>query len=305
MDNLSDVAVFLQVVEAKSFTEAARRLGLSRSVASKAVTRLETRLGVRLLQRTTRRIGLTEAGSALYARAAQALEELREAEREVTRLQAEPRGTLRVTVPMSFGLLHVAPAVPEFLRLHPDLTFDLLMEDRVVDLVAEGYDVAVRISRKDDTSLVERRLAPCRMVVCAAPSYLERHGTPEAPEELRQHDCLGYTYARSPNHWHFRGVDGASQSIHVAGSYRVNNGLALREAALAGLGIVFLPTFYVGDDLAEGRLQAVLLDRTAVELSICAVYPQRRHLPPKVRAFVDFMAGRFGAEPYWDRFLRA
>lgn len=303
MENLTDIAVFLEVVEAKGFTAAARNLDLSRSVASKAVSRLEARLGVRLLNRTTRRTSLTEAGAALHARAARAMEEIREAELEVARLQAHPRGTLRVTVPMSFGLLHVSPAVPEFLRRHPEVKVDLLMEDRTIDLVAERYDAAIRISRKEDSSLVERRIAPCRMVVCAAPSYVERRGAPVTPEDLGDHDCIGYTYARTPHQWHFTGPGGKSLSVHVRGPYQVNNGLAQREAALAGVGVILVPTFYVGEDLGEERLVRLLPRYETPPLSICAVYPQRRHLPPKVRAFVDFMAERFGDEPYWDRFL--
>lgn len=302
MEHLSDIAVFVRVIEAGSFTAAAEQLGLSQSAVSKCVTRLEEHLGTRLLNRSTRKFSLTEAGSALHARGRRALDEIEEAELEVARLQTEPRGVLRVNAPMSFGILHLAPALDEFLQRYPALTVDLQLDDRLVDLVEEGFDCAIRIKALADSTLVARRLAPCRLVVCAAPDYLARHGTPTTPAALREHACLVYTYRDDPNEWVFRGPDGHELKVVVAGRLRCNNGLIHRDAALAGLGILVTPTFYVGDELRSGRLQTILTDYTPIpEPSVYVVYPERRHLSPKVRAFVDFLAARFEPVPYWDR----
>lgn len=302
MEHLSDIAVFVRVIEAGSFTAAAEQLGLSQSAVSKCVTRLEEHLGTRLLNRSTRKFSLTEAGSALHARGRRALDEIEEAELEVARLQTEPRGVLRVNAPMSFGILHLAPALDEFLHRYPALTVDLQLDDRLVDLVEEGFDCAIRIKALADSTLVARRLAPCRLVVCAAPDYLARHGTPTTPAALREHACLVYTYRDDPNEWIFRGPDGRELKVGVAGRLRCNNGLIHRDAALAGLGILVTPTFYVGDELRSGRLQTILTDYTpSPEPSVYVVYPERRHLSPKVRAFVDFLAARFEPVPYWDR----
>lgn len=302
MENLTDIAVFVRVVESGSFTRTADQLALSRAVISKYVSRLEKRLGARLLNRTTRRLSLTEAGAALYARSRDALREIEEAELEIDRLQGEPRGTLKVNAPMSFGILHVAPAVPEFLARHAAVTVDLRMDDRIVDLIEEGFDVAIRIAELQDSTLIARKLAPCRQVVCASTEYLRRHPLPQTPEDLTEHNCIIYTYARSPNIWRFRSANGEDISVPVRGNLRVNNGLAEREAALQGLGIIITPTFYVGDAIRDGRLQVVLNEYAVPELSVYAVYPERKYLQPKVRMFVDFLAQRFGPEPYWDRF---
>lgn len=302
MDNLTEIAVFVRVVECGSFTRAADELGLSRAVVSKHVSRLEERLGARLLNRTTRRLSLTEVGSALYGRSRSALAEIQEAELEVDALQAEPRGTLRLSAPMSFGILHLAPALPEFLARYPALQIDMSLNDQIVDLVAEGFDLAIRISELRDSSLVARRLGPSRQVICASPEYLRCHGLPREPDELRTHNCIVYAYADSPNLWRFLAPGGSEITVPVRGNLRVNNGLAEREAALRGLGVILTPSFYVGEDIQAGRLQVLLSDYRIQELAVYAVYPQRRYLAPKVRAFVDFLAERFGPKPYWDTF---
>lgn len=300
MENLTDVAVFVKVVESGSFTKTAGQLQLSRAVISKYLTRLEARLGVQLLNRTTRRLSLTEAGATLYEASRGALTQIEDAELAISELQKEPRGRLKVNVPVSFGMLHLAPALPDFLTQYPGIAVDMTMEDRIVDLVAEGYDLAVRISSLTDSTLVARKLAPERLVVCATPEYLAKHGTPETPEDLRDHNCILYSY--SPAVWRFTAANGQAIAVPVHGNLRVNNGIAEAEAALAGLGMVMLPTFYLGRYIREGRLQVVLAEYTTDDLGVYAVYPRRKHLAPKVRAFIDFFATRFGPEPYWHKF---
>lgn len=302
MEHLSDIAVFVRVVEAGSFTAAADKLGLSQSAVSKSVNRLEERMGTRLLNRSTRKLSLTEAGAALHERGARALAEIEDAELEITRLQTEPRGVLRVNAPMSFGILHVAPLVPAFLERYPELTIDLQLDDRLTDLVEEGFDCAIRIKALSDSTLVAKRLGPCRQVVCAAPDYWRRHGMPQTPRELKDHAVLTYVNRASPGEWEFRAPDGARIKVQASGRLQSNNGLALTESALRGLGILISPTFYIGAALKQRKLVPALTDHAIVpELDIHAVYPGRRHLSPKVRAFIDFVAERFGPEPYWER----
>ena len=299
MDHLAAMVVFARVVDSHGFSAAARHLGISKSAVSKQVARLEDLLGARLLQRTTRKLALTEVGRVFHEHCTRMLAEAEEAERAVTSLNAQPRGLLRVNAPMSFGVLHIAPALPEFLARHPEMRIDMTLNDRYVDLVDEGYDLAVRIARMSDSALVARKLAPMRHVVCATPDYLARRGTPKTPADLARHDCLGYSYMATGDDWAFQGPQGPV-SVRVSGSLRANNGEALRTAALAGLGILRSPTFIVGPDLKAGRLKPVLCDFVPQDSAIYAVYPHRRHLTPKVRAFIDFLAERFGPEPYWD-----
>lgn len=300
MDSLTDIAVFVQVVDAGSFTAAADKLGLSKSVVSKYVSRLEDRLGARLLNRTTRRLSLTEVGRTFYERSQRGLRELEEAEAEVSRLQEAPRGVLRLNSPMSFGILHIAPALPEFLARYPELSVDMSLDDRWINLVEEGFDLAIRIGELPDSSLVARRLGACRHVVCGAPGYFKQHGVPRTPQDLRDHNAITFKYQDSPNEWHFVSAHGVVMRIPVSGSIQMNNSLGLREALLREAGLTLTPTFVVGTDIKAGRLQAVLADYKSMELSIYAVYPERRHLSPKVRAFIDFMGGRISSIPYWE-----
>lgn len=301
MEALNDIAVFVQVVESGSFTAAAERLGLSRSVVSKYITRLEGRLGARLLNRTTRRLSLTETGHVFFHRSQRGLLEIEEAEAEVSRLQGAPRGKLRINSPMSFGILHIAPLLPEFLERYPDLSLEMNLDDRQVDLVEEGFDLAIRIAELPESSLIARRLAPCRHVVCATPAYLERHGTPQKPRDLQQHNAITFRYQPTPDEWHFVSRQGEVSRVQVGGSLQMNNSLALREALLHDVGLTLIPTFIVGEDLRENRLRAVLTDYRTLEPSIYAVYPHRRHLSPKVRAFIDFLVQKIPASPPWDR----
>jgi DNA-binding transcriptional LysR family regulator len=301
MDNLADVAVFVRVVERGSFTLAADELELSRAVVSKYVSRLEERLGARLLQRTTRRLSLTEAGAALFEASRGALERIEEAESAVAQLQSEPRGRLRVSAPMSFGILHLGAAMAEFARLHPRVTLDVRLDDRFVNLVEEGVDVAVRIGTLTDSTLVARKLSAARALVCASPAYLAEHGEPETPEDLAAHNCLIYSYLSTANVWRFAAPDGREIPVAVTGSFRINNGIVLAEAAAAGHGILLTPSFYVAPLLRDGRLKRILGEYSLPELGIHVVYLQREHIPPKVRAFIDFLAKRFGRKPEWEK----
>jgi DNA-binding transcriptional LysR family regulator len=300
MQNLTDIAIFVKVVELASFTAAAEALGMSQPVVSKSVTRLEEKLGARLLNRTTRRLSLTEAGSELYGRSLRALTEIENAELEVARFQTEPRGMLRVSAPMSFSILHLGPVIQSFLTRFPGVTLELNLDDRQVDLVEEGFDVAVRIGRLQDSNLIARKLAPCRQVLCASPAYLAQRGEPERPEDLLEHNCILYSLVSSPREWRLVGADGEVHVVPINGSLQSNNGLVNRAAALAGGGIALLPTFYLGDQLRSGDLKPVLCKFKPQEIAVYAVYPERRNLMPKVRAFVDFLATTLGPAPPWE-----
>ena len=302
MPRLDEMEVFAEVAEAEGFSAAAGRLNLSKSAVSKQVGRLEDRLGVRLLNRTTRRLSLTEAGTSFYAACRRVLDEAAAAEQAVSNLAAAPRGLLKLNAPMSFGFLHLGPAIPAFHARYPQITVDAAMNDRFVDLVEEGYDVAIRIGALRDSSLVARRLAPCRAVLCASPDYLERRGRPARPEDLAGHDCLLYANNANPREWSLQGPRGR-QTVAVDGPLIANNGDVLCGAALAGMGIARLPTFIVGHQLRRGRLEVVLPDHPLPEQGIHAVYPHGRNLSPKVRVFVDFLADYLGPEPYWDEGL--
>ena len=302
MDNLADIAVFVRIVERGSFTLAAQDLSLSRAVVSKYVTRLEKRLGARLLHRTTRRLSLTEAGAALFEASRGAIERIEEAEAAVAQLQSAPRGRLKVSAPMSFGILHLGPALAEFSRANPAVSLEVKLEDRFVNLVEEGVDVAIRIGTLTDSSLVARRLSSTRQVVCASPEYLAKHGEPEMPEDLASHNCLLYSYSSAVNVWRFTGPDGREIPIAVSGNLRVNNGIVEAEAAVAAMGILMSPSFYVGPLIRAKKLKQILARYRLADLGIYAVYSERSQVPPKVRAFVDFLAKRFGSKPDWDRF---
>lgn len=304
MDRLDDMLAFIKVVDARSFTAAADRLNLSKSVVSRRVADLENRLGARLLNRTTRRLSLTEVGQAFYDRCQRILADLEEAEQAASDLQATPRGRLKLAAPLSFGTQHLAPAITDFMAQHPAIEIDVELNDRYVDLVDEGFDMAVRIGRLRDSSLIARRLAPSRRVLVASPAYLEREGVPETPEDLARHRCLLYTNTPAAEQWQFR-VGNEVKSVRVAGPLRANNGDLLMAAAMAGQGIAVLPTFMCGQALEAGTLHCLLFDCYVSESAVYAVYPQNRHLSSKVRAFVSFLAARFGPEPYWDTALPA
>ena len=303
MENLEDIAIFVRVVDVGSFTGAAEALELSQPVVSKSVTRLEQRLGVRLLNRTTRRIGLTEAGSALYRQASKAIALLDDAQLDIGRYQAEPRGTLRISAPTSFTLLHLRRRLARFLERYPQVTLDLVLEDRVVDIVEEGFDAAIRISVLTSSSVVARRLAPCKQVICASPVYIERHGAPEALEDLLAHNCIVYTLGRDARSWRVLGEDGGEIQLPVRGNAYVNSGELEQVLALEGVGIAMLPTFYVGDALREGKLVRLLEHVRLPEIGVYVVYADRRNLVPKLKALLDFLVESFAGGADWERGL--
>ncbi len=298
--DLNLLAVYARVVDAGSFSEAARRMGTSRSVVSKAVAKLEKSLGARLLNRTTRHLSLTEIGSTVAAYCGRMLEEAEEVEQLAESLNLEPRGTLRVSASVAFGTLHVAPALAEFLSANPYLAMELSITDRLVDLAEEGYDLSIRVTGEPPLSLVARKLAPVRRKLCATPDYFARRGIPLTPADLVRHNCLDYTRSGEQGRWRFTGPEGEI-SVPVTGSLHVDDDEALSQAVLGGLGLALLPTFIVGNELQAGRLQAVLSGYIPVERYVYAMYLPTRHLTTKVRAFIDFLIERIGEEPYWDR----
>jgi DNA-binding transcriptional LysR family regulator len=296
--------VFQRVAATGNLSAAARSLGMSQTMATKHVAALEARLGVDLVHRTTRRLSLTEAGHRYLDAVERILVAVDEADSGAFAQQATVSGTLRIAVPVSFGVREVAPVVAAFTRMHPGVTVDLDLSDRYVDLVEEGVDLAVRIGRMQDSSMIARRIAPCRMLVCASPDYVARNGRPETVADLARHACLSYTLGRmqAPGRWLF-GADGRV-SVAVSGPVRANNGDALLAAAIAGEGLIYEPTFITADALRTGALVRIDLDEAPNELpGIYAVQPGHRLSPAKVRAFVDFVAHRFGPSPPWDRDL--
>lgn len=303
MSLFDDMTAFVRVVEAGSFSGAAQRLGVAKSIVSRRIAALEARLGASLFHRTTRRLGLTEIGVAYAGRARQILADVAEANEIAGRLQSTLRGKLSIAAPMSFGWRHLSGAVAAFLAAHPELEIDLDLNDRTVDLVSEGHDLAIRIGDLPDSSLIARRLSPCRQVVCASPAYLAARGAPLTPADLAVHDGLIYGHRPPPEVWRFR-VGNVWQAA-PPGTRRLaaNNGESLLAAALAGLGVVLLPTFIAGDAVAGGDLSVVLADYELPSASIYVLWPPNRQLSAKVRAFVDFLVERCTGTPYWDQRL--
>ncbi len=289
-DDVQALVVFARVVRDRSFTRAAQQLGTTTSAVSKRVARLEERAGARLLARSTRHVAPTEAGLALYERCLGILREVEDAELFVEGLSHAPRGLLRVSAPVYFGEVFVAPVLAALARQQPELRIDLSLEDRFVDLVGEGFDLAVRVGRVALGSLVARRLARTRSVVAAAPDYLARRGRPLAPKDLLEHDCLRYSLDPLRNRWRFKGAGGQAIVIPITGGFDCNHGGALRQAAVAGLGIAYLPRFYASEALERGDLVTVLDEFCDSEMGIHAVYPGGSHVPPKTRVCVDWLA---------------
>jgi len=298
MDILRAIKAFSQVVESQSFVKAAERLDLSTTAVSKYVADLEGHLQTRLLQRTTRRLGLTETGRAFHERCVQILVELEEAEREAAQEAIVPRGTIRLTTSVNFGMHQVTPAIAAFLARHAEVKFDVSLSDRIVDMVEEGFDLAIRIGGTGAQNLVARKLGEARLIACASPDYIARHGAPATPEDLARHNCLTYEYALR-DAWTFRDATGRERTVRVAGSLNSNNGDLNAVAAVQGVGIALEPDFIVGSELKRGTLVPVLETFEARASPIYAVYPSRRFLPAKVRAFVDFLVERFTGTRGW------
>lgn len=292
MNHLPDLeawGIFAKVAELSSFSGAATELGLSKATVSKAVSRLEDRIGTRLFHRTSRRLSLTETGRVLSVRAAQILAEAEAAEAEASAQSASPRGRVRMAAPMSFGLEHIAPALPDFLRTYPAVTVDLHLSDQIVDMVGEGFDLALRIAALP----VARRLWEVRRLVVASPAYLARRGRPRQPHDLDEHDCLGYAYLSTPDTWRFTGPDGEQQAVPISGPLRANNADALMPALRSGLGIAVQPDFIVWKDLQEGRLEVLMPEWTLPHIALHMVTPSGAHRPAKVTALIDFLVNRF------------
>lgn len=292
------MTAFVRAVELGGFSTAAREMGLTPSAISKLVTRLEDRLGVRLLDRTTRRLALTPEGEAYFHRSQRILSDIEEAENEVASFRAQPRGLLRVNVGTAFGMHQLVPALPEFLERYPEMQVELTLTDRVVDLIEEGADVAIRLGTLGDSSLVARRICELERVVCAAPAYLKRHGTPRKPEDLLEHNCLSVDYAPSLRRWPFASGEGV-RHVEVLGNVSANNADALLNLALLGVGVIRLSEVIVAEALRAGKLVALLADVHHSEpLPLHAVYPQGRHRSPRVAAMVDFLVERFASAPW-------
>ncbi len=293
MDKLSSMQIFVRVVEKGGFSAAAEVSGISPTMAGKHVRQLEEQLGVRLLNRTTRRQSLTEIGQHYFERCKQALLEIEAADASVKEMQLVPRGVLRVTAPVTFGSLMLTDVIAEYLSQYPEVELDLSLNDRAVDLIEEGFEVAIRIGDLPDSSLIARPLQPYRVVVCAAPAYLEKYGTPQIPAHLRDHNCLYFVHVVSNNRWQFFGPAG-KEVIEVCGSFRANNGWALRTAALNGIGIIMQPEALLAEEIASGRLVRLLENYELSHRAMHVLIPSNRKTTPKLKTFVQFVLERFG-----------
>lgn len=302
MDRFACISVFVAAVDEGSLAAAGRRAGLSASMAGKYLSQLEADLKVRLMQRTTRSLNLTDAGRAYYLRCQHILEEFDDANREASDAQRLASGTLRVAAPVSFGAMHMQEVVTRYLAAHPKVDIDISLDDRYVDLQSDSIDVAIRIGRLPDSQLIARRLAPCRMVLCAAPALIEREGLPATPDDLRAAPRLAFSEAVTAGEWALRDQQGRDYAIDGPPRMRANNMQMLTSAALAGMGIAYGPTFVFGEHLKSGRLIELLPEFKAPDLTIHAVYSSSRYVPLKVRVFIDYLASAFGDEPEWDRF---
>lgn len=302
MDRFEEMQTFVRVVDAGSLSAAADRLDIAKSAVSRRLAELESRLGVQLLNRTTRRLNLTDSGRQYYQQCVRLLAELDEAERLVSTDHASLSGTIRIAAPLSFGILHLSPVLDDFLKLHPDVSLDLDLDDRRVSLMDEGVDLGIRIGKLEDSSLIARRLAPARRSLCASPDYLQRYGEPLHPEDLKHHQGLSYSNMPEGQLWQFMDKQGKLISVRVPFRMRANNGDVLLKAAIDGLGILSTVNFVCYQAVAQGLLKPIMCNYTIPQANVYAIYPAQRHLPQKVRALIDYLAQRFGDNPYWDRF---
>ncbi|MEP6876165.1 MAG: LysR family transcriptional regulator [Burkholderiales bacterium] len=301
MDRLRAFEVFVSVVGKQGFARAAEALNTSPANVTRYIGELESHLGTRLLNRHSRKLSLTESGEALFERAKAVLDDVAEAEAVTASATLQPRGRLRINVPLSFGVLHLAPLWPKFAKLYPEVELDIALIDRVVDIVEEGYDLGVRISRTGSATHAARKLATSHNIVCASPAYLRKHGRPKRPSDLTEHTCIGYNYAASADEWKFTDDAGREHGVRVPCVMHTNNGDTARAAALAGMGVIWQPTFLIGADLRAGTLVPLMPGYRMHDIDVLAVYPSRRHLSAKVRVMVDFLAAAFKGVPPWDR----
>ena len=301
MGQLEEMQNFVRVVEAGSISKAAEQLNIAKSGVSRRLSELESRLGVRLLNRTTRQSSLTEAGQLFFERAVKLIGDVAELNASASDQQALLQGSIRLAMPLSFGLDHLSPAIDEFAREHPQLCLNIDFSDHHLDLVERGIDLAIRIADLEDSTLQARRLCPIRILLCASPTYLEAFGTPERPQDLQNHKLLCFD-AGHGSALHLSGADGKTYVVQNKPAMMANNGDFLRDMAVAGHGIVMVPSFIVWQRLATGELVTILDDYCPPQRSAYAVYPQNRYLSHRVRLLIDFLAERFGEHPYWDQF---
>ena len=303
MNELTQIKSFVALVESGSISKAAERMDIAVSAVSRRLKELESSLGVQLVQRTTRKMHITEAGEKFYRRCGRLLDDLEEAKHEASNTATALSGTLRIATPLSFGVAHLSPAIAAFMHLHPQIKIELDMSDRRIDLVEEGLDLAIRIGTLEDSSLMARKLASVRHVVCASPDFLNRHGIPSTPQDLSALPALCYGNLSQPDTWHYHDKDSKPGQVKVPMRMRANNGDALVEAAIAGLGVLCEPSFIVHGSVERGVLKPLLTDYQWNPMGIFAVYPQTKHMPTRVRAFIDFLVSSFGDTPYWEHFL--
>jgi DNA-binding transcriptional LysR family regulator len=304
MDRFENMGTFIRVVEAGGISAAADRLGVAKSAVSRRLKELEEHLGVELFHRTTRQMNLTDTGRAFYHQAVRILDDVLEAEIATSQAHGTLKGSLKIALPSSFGLMHIGPAINDFLKEHPQVEFDLDFNDREVDLIQEGFDLAIRIANLPDSSLIARRFAPVKTVMCASPDYLEQMGIPRSPDELIEHQCLVYSLLRDFEYWHLSDTRGNEIKTRIHPYLKASTGEFIRDAAVAGLGIILIPTFIVYKEIERGTLVPVLKDYKPPQINAYAIYPQTRHLSQRVRTFVDLLVKRFEGTPYWDLCLQ-
>ncbi len=304
MDRFENMNAFVRVVEAGSISAAADRMDVAKSMVSRRLKELEEHLGVELFHRTTRQMNLTDSGRAFYQQSVRILADILEAEHATSQFHGALRGSLKIALPLSFGLMHLGPAISEFMQAHPEITFDLDFNDRQVDILTEGFDLAIRIASLSDSSLIARRLAPIQAIMCASPAYLEHMGEPQSPEELISHRCLVYNLISNFENWNLYDTQGHLIKTKIIPYLKASNGEFLRDAAVDGLGIILMPTFIVHREIESGALKPLLTEYKPSSLAAYAIYPQTRHLSQRVRAFVEFLIKRFEGSPYWDLCLK-
>ena len=304
MDRFENMSTFIRVVEAGSISGAADRLGVAKSAVSRRLKELEKHLGVELFHRTTRQMNLTDTGRAFYHQAVRILDDVLEAELATSQAHGTLKGSLKIALPSSFGLMHMGPVINDFLKEHPKIEFDLDFNDREVDLIQEGFDLAIRIANLPDSSLIARRFAPVKTVMCASPDYLEQMGMPQSPDELIEHQCLVYSLLRDFDYWHLSDAKGNKIRTKIRPYLKASTGEFLREAAVEGSGIILVPTFIVYKEIESGTLVPLLKDYQSPQINAYAIYPQTRHLSQRVRTFVDLLVKRFEGTPYWDLCLQ-